>query len=124
MVGIIFEGDLLQMVSDFNMFVVNNGFGMISSSIVKMGLFGSLYIDIDGIVEWNFDSQLIVGVVGGSVKQVVFYIVLLMMFIVIMVVYNKVVIDNVVKVINVLFGVCELFVYSIGLQVIDDIIFK
>ncbi|PFH30469.1 S53 family peptidase [Burkholderia sp. JKS000303] len=123
-VGIISEGDLSQTVSDLNTFAANNGLGTISSSIVKTGPSGSSYTDTDGTVEWNLDSQSIVGAAGGSVKQVVFYVAPSMTLTAITAAYNKAVSDNVAKVINVSLGVCESSANSTGSQTTDDTIFK
>ncbi|VWC54593.1 peptidase S53 [Burkholderia lata] len=123
-VGIISEGDLSQTVSDLNTFASNNSLGSISSSIVKTGPSGSSYTDTDGTVEWNLDSQSIVGAAGGSVNQVVFYVAPSMTLTAITAAYNKAVTDNVAKVINVSLGVCESSANSTGSQATDDTIFK
>ncbi|WP_174908653.1 S53 family peptidase [Burkholderia diffusa] len=123
-VGIISEGDLSQTVSDLNTFATNNGLGTISSSVVQTGPSGSSYTDTSGTVEWNLDSQSIVGAAGGSVKQVVFYVAPSMSLTAITAAYNKAVSDNVAKVINVSLGVCESSAYSTGSQATDDTIFK
>ncbi|AOI95711.1 MULTISPECIES: S53 family peptidase [Burkholderia] len=123
-VGIISEGDLSQTVSDLNTFAANNGLGTISSSVVQTGPSGSSYTDTSGTVEWNLDSQSIVGAAGGSVKQVVFYVAPSMSLTAITAAYNKAVSDNVAKVINVSLGVCESSAYSTGSQATDDTIFK
>ncbi|TXG12069.1 S8/S53 family peptidase, partial [Burkholderia territorii] len=123
-VGIISEGDLSQTVSDLNTFAANNGLGTISSSVVQTGPSGSSYTDTSGTVEWNLDSQSIVGAAGGSVKQVVFYVAPSMTLTAITAAYNKAVSDNVAKVINVSLGVCESSAYSTGSQATDDTIFK
>ena len=123
-VGIISEGDLSQTVSDLNTFAANNSLGTISSSIVKTQPSGSSYTDTDGTVEWNLDSQSIVGAAGGSVKQVVFYVAPSMTLTAITAAYNKAVTDNVAKVINVSLGVCESSANSTGSQATDDTIFK
>ncbi|WP_175732886.1 S53 family peptidase [Burkholderia ambifaria] len=123
-VGIISEGDLSQTVSDLNTFAANNGLGTISSSVVHTGPSGSSYTDTSGTVEWNLDSQSIVGTAGGSVKQVLFYVAPSMTLTAITAAYNKAVSDNVAKVINVSLGVCESSAYSTGSQATDDTIFK
>ncbi|KUY56627.1 S53 family peptidase [Burkholderia sp. RF2-non_BP3] len=123
-VGIISEGDLSQTVSDLNTFAANNGLGTISSSVVPTGPSGSSYTDTSGTVEWNLDSQSIVGAAGGSVKQVVFYVAPSMTLTAITAAYNKAVSDNVAKVINVSLGVCESSAFSTGSQATDDTIFK
>lgn len=123
-VGIISEGDLSQTVSDLNTFAANNGLGTISSSVVQTGPSGSSYTDTSGTVEWNLDSQSIVGAAGGSVKQIVFYVAPSMSLTAITAAYNKAVSDNVAKVINVSLGVCESSAYSTGSQATDDTIFK
>ncbi|AIO39780.1 pseudomonalisin [Burkholderia cenocepacia] len=123
-VGIISEGDLSQTVSDLNTFAASNGLGAISSSVVHTGPSGSSYTDTSGTVEWNLDSQSIVGAAGGSVKQVVFYVAPSMTLTAITAAYNRAVSDNVAKVINVSLGVCESSAYSTGSQATDDTIFK
>ncbi|WP_323120302.1 S53 family peptidase [Burkholderia alba] len=123
-VGIISEGDLTQTIADLNTFASNNGLGTISSSVVKTGSSGSSYTDTSGMVEWNLDSQSIVGAAGGSVKKVVFYDAPSMTLSAITAAYNKAVTDNVAKVINVSLGVCESSANSAGSQATDDTIFK
>ncbi|MCX4161745.1 MULTISPECIES: protease pro-enzyme activation domain-containing protein [Paraburkholderia] len=123
-VGIISEGNLTQTVSDLNTFAANNGLGTISSSVVKTGSSGSSYTDTSGTVEWNMDSQAIVGAAGGSVQKVVFYDAPAMTLSAITAAYNRVVTDNVAKVINVSLGVCESSAHSQGSQATDDTIFK
>ncbi|MGH8781863.1 S53 family peptidase [Paraburkholderia sp.] len=123
-VGIISEGDLTQTLSDLRTFTTNNGLAAVSTKVVQTGAPGSDYSDTDGTVEWNLDSQSIVGAAGGAVKQLVFYDAPSMSLGDITDAYNQAVSDNVAKVINVSLGVCEASAHQQGSQSADDSIFK
>lgn len=73
-VGIITWGSDAQTLKDLKTFASNNGLSAVTASVVKTGKSGSTYSDdVDnGDVEWDLDSQTIVGVSGG-VKQLLLY---------------------------------------------------
>ena len=123
-VGIISEGDLTQTLSDLQTFTTNNSLGNVATQVVQTGPDGSDYSDTDGTVEWNLDSQSIVGAAGGAVNKLVFYAAPSMSLGDITAAYNQAVSDNVAKVINVSLGVCEASAKSQGSQAADDAIFK
>ncbi len=123
-IGIISEGDLTQTLSDLQTFTSNNSLGTVSTNVVQTGASGSDYSDTSGTVEWNLDSQSIVGAAGGAVNQLMFYDAPSMNLSDITAAYNQAVSDNVAKVINVSLGVCEADAQQGGSQSADDAIFK
>lgn len=123
-VGIISEGDLTQTLSDLQTFTSNNSLGTVSTNVVQTGASGSDYSDTSGTVEWNLDSQSIVGAAGGAVNQLRFYDAPSMNLSDITAAYNQAVSDNLAKVINVSLGVCEADAQQGGSQSADDAIFK
>jgi len=123
-IGIISEGDLSQTLSDLQTFTSNNSLGTVRTNVVQTGPSGSDYSDTSGTVEWNLDSQSIVGAAGGAVNQLMFYDAPSMNLGDITAAYNQAVSDNVAKVINVSLGVCEASAQQGGSQSADDAIFK
>jgi pseudomonalisin len=123
-IGIISEGDLTQTLSDLQTFTSNNSLGTVQTNVVQTGASGSDYSDTSGTVEWNLDSQSIVGAAGGAVNQLMFYDAPSMNLSDITAAYNQAVTDNIAKVINVSLGVCEADAQQGGSQSADDAIFK
>lgn len=114
------------MLCDLCMFMSNNGYVMVFIIMIKInGISGNYIDDQEGQGEWNFDSQFIVGVVGGVVGKLVFYMVDFNVLgnMGLIKVFNKVVIDNIVKIINVLFGWCENDVSVDGMFDVEEVIF-
>jgi xanthomonalisin len=125
-VGIISWGSDAQSLTDLKTYAGNNGF-TVSASVVKTGASGSTYLDdsSNGDVEWDLDSQTILGVSGG-VKQILFYTApydgLTHPTIADLTnAYNGAVTANVAKVINVSLGIDE---GSTTGQAADDAVFK
>ncbi|MFC5472960.1 S53 family peptidase [Paraherbaspirillum soli] len=123
-VGIITAGSLDQTIADLGQFTNDNGLATVNTSVVQTGPDGSDYSNTDGAVEWNLDSQSIVGAAGGEVGQLIFYAAPSMSFADITAAYNQAVSDNVAKVINVSLGYCESYVNGTGTQDADDQIFQ
>jgi len=125
-VGIISWGSDAQSLTDLQTYAGNNGF-TVSASVVKTGASGSTYLDdsSNGDVEWDLDSQTILGVTGG-VKQILFYTapydgVTHPTIADLTNAYNGAVTANVAKVINVSLGIDEGGTTG---QSADDAVFK
>ncbi len=127
-VGIITYGSQTQTVRDLNTFASRNGLGTVASSVVNTGGSGRTYNS--GDLEWQLDSQSIVGAAGGAVQQVIFYNApddaqtdqallddLSNAF-------NRAVTDNRAKVINVSLGWCESDADATSIRAADNTIFK
>lgn len=123
-VGIIAEGDVTQTLDDLGAFSRRNGLAQVATKVVHTGPANGRYTGTDGVGEWNLDSQSIVGAAGGAVRQLVFYVSPSMEFAAITSSYNRAVMDNQAKVINVSLGGCESDTQSTGTQAADDQIFK
>ncbi|SMG02297.1 S53 family peptidase [Burkholderia singularis] len=111
-VGIVTIGGVSQAIQDLQQFTSANGYPAVNTQTVQTndaGTSGSYSDDQEGQGEWDLDSQSIVGAAGGRVGQLVFYMAdlnapgntgLTQAF-------NRVVSDNVAKIINVSLGWCE-----------------
>ncbi len=131
-VGIITWGTLTQVQRDLSSFTTKYGLPAVTNSVVKTGT-SRYYADTNSDVEWNLDSQSIVGSSGG-VSQIIFYSAPdtasdgagghAATLSAITGAYNRAVTDNKVKVINVSLGVDEDSANSSGSQAADDAIFK
>ncbi|MCQ0029950.1 peptidase S53 [Burkholderia glumae] len=127
-VGIITYGNQAQTVSDLNTFASRNGLAPVSSSIVNTGGSGRTYSS--GDIEWQLDSQSIVGAAGGAVQQVIFYNAPddaqtnQALLDDISNAFNRAVTDNKAKVINVSLGWCESDADGTSIRAADDNIFK
>jgi pseudomonalisin len=125
-VGIITLGGADQATLDLAHFTNVNTLPGVSVSTVKTGdPNGNYDDDPEGQIEWDLDSQNIVGAAGGAVKQLIFYASdmaapgntgLTRA-------YNKAVTDNVAKVINVSLGWCEADAFADGSMAAEDQIF-
>jgi PKD repeat protein len=69
-VGIVTTGTLTQVTTDLNTFTTNQGLPAVTTLEVDSGTVTS---DTSGLGEWDLDSQDIVGMAGGQVRQLVFY---------------------------------------------------
>lgn len=67
-VGILAEGKLTQTLNSLNTFTSQNGYPTVTTRIV-----GTSTRDTAGTLEWELDSQTIVGAAGGEVGSIVFY---------------------------------------------------
>src|SRR6185437_12301941 len=68
-IGILAEGDLTQTLSSLNTFTSANGLPAVTTRQV-----GTPNSDTGGTIEWELDSQTIVGAAGGRVGSLVFYL--------------------------------------------------
>jgi len=120
-VAIIAEGNLSPTLTDLSTFEKANGITPVTTSVVKTGASST---DTSGQVEWNLDSQDIVAMTGGKVKSLIFYDSPSLSNANLTTEFNRVVTDNLAKVINVSLGECETSANSDGSLAADDKIFK
>jgi len=116
-VGIIVEGSMTKVLSDLKSFASTNGLPAVTTQVVGSG--GS---DTSGDVEWDLDSQDIVGISGG-VQKIVFYDTTSLTDANLTADYNAAVSANAVKVINVSLGECETDAQQAGTTTAEDQIF-
>src|SRR5579883_3648069 len=102
-VGVITQGSMTNVQSDFSKFLSQNGYPSIPLNIVKVNGGGT---DTSGDGEWDLDTQDIVGISGG-VKSLYLYDTPTLSDADLTADFNKAVSDNIVKVINVSIGGCE-----------------
>ncbi|KAF1005966.1 MAG: Xanthomonalisin [Luteibacter sp.] len=120
-VAIIGWGSQAQPIADLKTFTTQSGLPTTNTREVHSDR--GTYKDIPGDnVEWNLDSQTIVGTSGG-VKQLIFYAGSTASLSNITAAYNRAVTDNLAKVINVSLGVDEKAAHQSGSQAADDRIF-
>jgi len=125
-VGIITWGSLTNVQTDLATFASRNGLAAVSSTVVDTGS-GTYVADSSSDVEWDLDSQTIVGTSGG-VSQLIFYSAPNggsgVTDAGITAAYNRAVSDDTVKIINVSLGEDEDSAEADGTQAADDKIFK
>ncbi|NIE85442.1 MULTISPECIES: S53 family serine peptidase [unclassified Burkholderia] len=127
-VGIITYGSQTQTVKDLNTFASANHLSAVSSQVINTGGSGRTYNS--GDLEWQLDSQSIVGAAGGAVQKVVFYNAPddaqtdQALLDDISNAFNRAVSDNVAKVINVSLGWCETDSDASSIRSADNNIFK
>ncbi|MDO1528955.1 protease pro-enzyme activation domain-containing protein [Fulvimonas sp. R45] len=103
-VGVITEGSMTNVKSDFSSFLSQNpSLGSIPLNVVAVDGAGS---DTSGDGEWDMDTQSIAGISGG-VKALYLYDTSSLNTQPLLDAFNKAVTDNVVRVINVSIGGCE-----------------
>lgn len=118
-VGIITQGPLDQTISDLNIFTDNKRLPRVTTQIV-----GAVGPDQGGTVEWNLDSQNVVGAAGGQVGQIIFYEMASFENPALVTAFNSVVTANVAKIINVSLGECETGAQGDGSAAAADQIFQ
>lgn len=102
-VGVITQGSMTNVKSDFAKFLSQNGYANIPLNIVTVNGGGT---DTSGDGEWDLDTQDIVGISGG-VQALYLYDTPTLSDADLTADFNKVVSDNIVKIINVSIGGCE-----------------
>ncbi len=125
-VGVITVGGANQATSDLAQFTSANNLSPVNVSTVKTGAPNGNYDDDpEGQIEWDLDSQNVVGAAGGAVEQLVFYAAdmnapgntgLTQAF-------NEAVTEGIAKVVNVSLGWCEADAYTDGTMAAEDQIF-
>ncbi|MBS0213686.1 MAG: PKD domain-containing protein [Proteobacteria bacterium] len=103
-VGIFTNGDPSSSVTDLNTFTAANGLATVTTSIVKTNGGGT---DTSGQVEWDLDSQDIVGMGGGQVASITFFTAPTLSFADMAANFNTIVQSNTTKINNVSIGGCE-----------------
>ena len=118
-VGVITQGSMTKVQTDFTSFLSKNGYATIPLNIVKISGGGT---GTSGDGEWDLDTQDIVGMSGG-VKALYLYDIPTLSDANLTAGFNQAVTDNTVKVINVSIGGCETDAEVSGLAE-DDSIFE
>jgi len=103
-VGIITQGRLTQTITDLNTFTANNGLPTVTTTTVNTN---GTSTDTSGVIEWNLDSQDVVGAGGGQVGRLIFYNIPTLSNTNLTADINTVVTRNEAKIINVSLGECE-----------------
>lgn len=124
-VAIISAGSMTQTLKDLRQFESENGLMQVPVNLVPVGPLSS---DSSGTPEWDLDSQNITGMAGNTstskgVSSLTFYTATSLADSALTPTYNKAVIDNFAKVINVSLGECELVAYTSGAMATDDQIY-
>ena len=120
-VGIITQGKITQTITDLNTFTSNNGPPAVTTQTINTNGTSS---DTSGVVEWNLDSQDVVGAAGGQVGKIIFYNIPTLSNANLTADINKIVSDNQAKIINVSLGECETSAQSDGSAAADDQAFQ
>lgn len=119
--GIISEGDMTQTLLDLQGFAAVNSLTPTDTEVVVPNG-GAPGTDTSGQLEWDLDSQTIVGTSGG-VKKLYFYAAPTFSYTDLEAAFNQAVVDNVTKAINVSLGTCESSSSSAGFMSTSDAIF-
>ncbi|WP_410210179.1 protease pro-enzyme activation domain-containing protein [Aquirhabdus sp.] len=104
--GIVTWGGVSQTITDLNTYTTNNNLAAVSTKAINVGT-GSFTTTSNDAIEWNLDSQSILGAAGGAIKQIVFYNAPTASSADLVGAFNQAVTDNTVKVINASFGAPE-----------------
>jgi pseudomonalisin len=120
-VGIISEGDLTPTLTDLNLFTTNNNLSTVTTQLIYTGTSTS---DTSATDEWSLDSQDIIGMSGGQVGQLVFYVMPDFTNPSLVADFNTVMTANAVKIINVSLGECETSAEQDGSMAAADQIFE
>jgi len=120
-VGIVSQGDLTQTLADLNAFTTSNGFPTVTTQTVNTHGTSS---DTSNLLEWNLDSQTVVGMGGGQVGQIIFYDIPTLANTDLVANFNTIMTANAAKIINVSLGECETSAKSDGSAAATDQIFK
>ena len=116
-VGIFTNGDVSASITDLNTFTTNNSLAPVSTQIVKTNGGGS---DTAGTIEWDLDSQDIVGMGGGEVGKLIFYTAPSLSFSDMTANFNTIVNANAAKIVNVSIGGCETDAQTTGTAAATD----
>jgi subtilase family serine protease len=116
-VGIITQGRLTQTVTDLNTFTANNGLATVTTQTVNTN---GTSTDTSGVIEWNLDSQDVVGAAGGQIGRIIFYNIPTLSNTNLTADINTVVSANAAKIINVSLGECELSARQDGSAAAQD----
>jgi subtilase family serine protease len=120
-VGIVSQGDISQTLIDLATFTANNGLAPVTTQSVITNGPGT---DTSGLIEWNLDSQSVVGMGGGQVGQIIFYVIPTLSNVDLLANINTIVTANAAKIINVSLGECETSAQSDGTAAAADQLFQ
>ena len=116
-VGIITVGKLTQTITDLNTFTANNGLPTVTTQTVNTG---GTSTNTSGVIEWNLDSQSIVGMSGGQVGKLIFYNTPNFQNSSLVADFNAIMRANAAKIINVSLGECEIYAQGDGSAAATD----
>lgn len=105
-VGIVTVGNVDQTIVDLAQFTTKHNFPAVSTQIVGASDDGNWD---QGVVEWDLDSQTIVGTGGGRVGKLIFYTGSGFQYTALIGSFNDAVSANVAKIIDVSIGGCEIY---------------
>jgi len=120
-IGIVTQGSMTQTVTDLKAFASNAGYPVPPVTVVTIGSASS---DTSGVEEWNMDSQSSLAAAGGTIKSMLLYTATTLSNADLTTTFNRIVSDNVAKVINVSLGECENDAQSSGFTASNDAIFQ
>jgi pseudomonalisin len=119
-IAVIAEGDLTQVLSDFQAAEASWGFPAFPVTVVPVGLAST---DTSGVDEWDLDTQYSTGMAGGQVKHLYLYDATSMTDSDLALAFSRWVTDDKARVANASFGECEVFPYLDGSMLADDEVF-
>jgi subtilase family serine protease len=120
-IGIITQGSMTPTITDLKSFASSAGYPVPPVSVITVGGSSS---DTSGEDEWNMDSQSSLAAAGGTIHSMLLYTAPTLSDSALTADYNKVVSDNLAKVINVSLGECETSAKSSGVEASNDQIFQ
>jgi pseudomonalisin len=120
-VGILTQGSMTQTIADLHQFQTQHNLPTINPTVVTVGTAST---DSTNTVEWNIDSQSLLGMAGGQVAQMLLYAVNSLNDSDITQGLNRIVSDNIAQVINISLGLCETDAQADGSLAADDQIFQ
>ncbi len=103
-VGIFTQGKITQSLTDLNSFTSSHGLATVTTQTVQTGASST---DASGVVEWDLDSQDIVGMGGGQVGKIIWYNTTTLSEADMDANFNTIVSANAAKIIDVSIGGCE-----------------
>jgi len=120
-VGIIVDGNTAQTVSDLHTFESVHGYAQLAPKLVMAGPAGS---DTSAMSEYNLDSQTILGVAGGTLGSLIFFVATSLEDPDLTLAYNAAISTPLAKSISTSLGLCETEVNEDGAVATDDQIFE
>jgi len=121
-IAIMAAGDISQSLTDLAAFVSQSGY---DSPKIKEVFTSQRSGDTAGVIEWDLDSQTSLGVAGGKVKKMIFYIARDVFSLAPFVeAFNLSVADNEAQIVNASLGTCEIGEHNNGDEAAIDASFK
>ncbi|HEY2345488.1 MAG TPA: protease pro-enzyme activation domain-containing protein [Xanthomonadaceae bacterium] len=118
-VGIVTSGDLSQVYSDVLNYEEENGLGGTDFQTTNTN---GTSKDTSGTIEWDLDSQSILGAAGGQLGKIVYYNIPDLLDSSLTADFNTIVVANKAKIINVSLGLCETVAKKDGSAAAQDAI--